>query len=327
MEQHETRYWCCTRRAGEAWRFCPTLEELPALLSNGHQVWLDVLRPTEENIAWLRKVFAFHDLALSDILNNETRPKQESYGDILFTVFGAINLNPGEEALDTINLNLFLSEQYVVSVHLQPLKTVRQLKESIEQGREHITRGPDYLYYRLLDGVVDYYFDVFNGIEERLDRLEERIFSHNPTGVQEEILAVRKGAASLRASLGPKRDALKILVYAEFPQLQKDTQTHLRDVLDHVMRMWDTLESQREVINGLMDSHLIQLSNRMNEVMKILSIIATIMLPLSFVTGVFGMNFDAIPGLHSPLGFWLTMLFMGLLAGGMLWIFRAKHIL
>ncbi|MBI3118569.1 MAG: magnesium/cobalt transporter CorA [Candidatus Hydrogenedentes bacterium] len=323
----ESRYWCCVSEEGKTWSFGAELGDVPKLLKEGKQLWLDILRPSKEDIQWLKETFLFHDLALSDVMNNETRPKQETYEDILFTVFGAINMNPGDEALDIINLNLFLTRQYVVSVHLKPLKAVRQVKEAVEHRRELAVHGPDYIFYRLLDGVVDQYFDIFNELEDQLDQLEERIFSGNDPGIQEAIFGIKKQSATLRSSLGPKREALKILVYAEFNQLDKDIQTNLRDVLDHVMRMWDMLEAQRDLLNGLMDSYMVQISNRMNQIMKLLSVIATIMLPLSFITGIFGMNFDHIPLLHSPTGFWITAGGMAALAVGMLWVFKRKQIL
>jgi magnesium transporter len=321
------RWYCAVwlQAEGRTQRVKP--DEVEAYLEKGVPLWLDILGPTEEETVWLDETFGFHPLALSDLLNNDVRPKQESYGDVLFTVFSALNLNPGEDPLDTINLNLFLTPAYLVTTHLQPVKTIRSVRENIEKKHSLFSKGTDFLYYTILDGVIDRYVEVLEVIEDEIDETESIVFGEEETDIQRRIFASKSKIAHLRRSIGPKRDALHELVYREFPQIQPGTRTQLRDVLDHVQRISDRLETYRELLNGLMESYMVRLSNRMNEVMKLLSVIATLILPLSFVTGIFGMNFDAIPGLHSEGAFWTLIAGMGFLAAGMLWLFKRKRIL
>jgi len=320
--------WKCFAFVPETGKTVPKdPEEIPDCIRQGIVFWLDIEAPTPEDAQWLKRVFDFHDLALSDLLNNGTRPKQESYGDVLFTVFGAVNLNPGEEVLDTINLNLFLTAAFIVTTHCKPIGTIQSVSQIAESQAGLFSKGTDYVYYMLLDGVVDRYFDVIDEIEDEIDELEKRVFDNPARDIQEKIFETKRKITYARRTIGPKRDALRDLVYAEFPQIKHETRTHLRDVLDHVLRINDALESHRELLNGLMESYMTQISNRMNEVMKQLTIIATIMLPLTFLTGLFGMNFDRIPGLHWEFGFWFLLLVMGAIAVATFWFFRRKRIL
>lgn len=297
-------------------------------LATGRRVWVDVLSPDKDDVKRLKELFHFHDLALEDVMNNDVRPKQETYDDVLFTVFGCINLNPGEDELDTINLNLFLTPHYLVTTHSKPLKTVRAAIRNAEKGRGGLVKGTDFLYYRLLDGVIDRYLEFTDDFEDGLSEIEKAIFSERGgREVQAQVFEFKRQIAYLRRSLGPQRDALKILATTELPQISKNARMHLRDVLDHVLRISDTLESYRELLNSLMDSYMSQISNRMNEVMKLMSIIATVMLPLSFLTGLFGMNFDNIPGLHWEVGFWALLGVMIVLVLGLVWFFRRRNIL
>ncbi len=318
---------CFAVRPGEKKAFRFEREDTPRLLGEGARLWIDVEGPDSDDAKWLGDTFGFHGLALTDVLNNDVRPKQETYDEVLFTVFGAINLNPGEEALDTINLNIFLTGQFVVSAHGRPLKTTRSVADAIDKGRNWLGRGPDYVYYRLLDGVINRYLDVMDEMEERFAELERRVFKTQDGSVQEALFREKRRLAYLKRSIGPKRDALRELVYEPFSQIAPETQTLLRDVMDHVMRIGDAIESYRELAGGLMDSYMSQISNRMNEVMKLMSIIATIMLPLSFLTGIFGMNFDVMPGVHFEHGFWGLAVAMFVVALGLLWFFRRRGIL
>lgn len=304
------------------------IEELGRAVRDQRRVWVNILEPTRDDTHRLKELFDFHELALIDVLNNKVRPKQESYEEVMFTVFGCINLNPGEDQVDTINLNLFLTPEFLVTTHCKPLKTIRVAIKNAERGRGGLSKGTDFLYYRLLDGVIDRYLDLIDTFEVGIQEIEDAIFSERGgQNIQSLVFDYKRQIAFLRRSIGPQRDALKALVTTEHPQITKNTQMHLRDVLDHILRVSDTLESYRELLNGLMDSYMSQISNRMNEVMKLMSIIATVMLPLSFLTGLFGMNFDNIPGLHWEVGFWVLLTAMAFLAVGLLWFFRRKNIL
>lgn len=304
------------------------ISNVASTLEVGKTIWVDILTPSKDDVTWLSNTFSFHDLALSDILNDDVRPKQELYDEVLFTVFKAVNLNPGQEALDTINLNIFLSKKFIVTTHNMPLKTIDKILKRISTNKSILEKQTDNFYYALLDGVVDRYFDILDELEEELLFVEDKVFSNSLSDVQEDIFKIKKKIAYSKRSINPKRDALRSLVYEDFPQLSKEVQLHLRDVLDHVLRISESLDSQKELISGLMDSYMTQISNKMNEVMKLMSIIATIMLPLSFLTGLFGMNFENMPGLsYGVHGFWVLVVFMILLSALIILAFKRSKIL
>ncbi len=302
-------------------------DEVPGYLAKGNLMWIDILDPTAEDTGWLEEVFDFHTLALSDVLNNDVQPKQETYDDILFTVFAGVNFSPNEYVFDTVNLNLFLSTQYLVTAHCHPLKTVNTVKTMVKTQAHVLSKGTDHVYYHLLDGLVDRYVTAIDKMEDDIEDLEEAVFEGLEEKIQETLFELKRHAAHAKRSLRPKKEALRVLVNRELPQITDETRTHLRDVLDHVSGSIDHLEAHRELLNSLMDSYMSRISNKMNRVMEMLTIIATIMLPLSVITGVFGMNFRYIPGLDSHIGFWVLMLFMGALATGMILVFRKKGIL
>lgn len=301
--------------------------DIPNLLDHDTVIWIDIIQPRPEDMTWLKATFAFHELALEDVLNNEVRPKQELYDQVLFTVFGAINLQQAGNELSTVNLNIFLTPNFIVTAHGEPLKSTRIVRQLVRTRSGILDKGTDYLYHHLLDGVIDRYFDVLDHLEEDIDQIEEDLFEAKNQALQEPIFQAKRKVATLKRSIGPKRTALRTLVHGDFPQISPERQLHLRDVLDHVRRIDDTLESYRELLNSLMASYMTQISNQMNEVMKLMSIIATIMLPLSFLTGLFGMNFARMPGLTWEFGFWALVLAMVGLVGGMLWFFRRREIL
>ena len=302
-------------------------EDISNLLQHNTVIWIDIIQPNLEDMQWLKNAFAFHELALEDVLNNETRPKQELYDEVLFTVFGAISLQPDADELSTVNLNIFLTPKFIVTAHGEPLKSTRTVRHLVQTRPGLLDKGADHLYHHLLDGVIDRYFDVLDHIEEDIDEIEESLFEAKNQALQEPIFQAKRKVTTLKRSIGPKRTALRELVQGEFPQISPERQLHLRDVLDHVRRIDDMLESYRELLNSLMASYMTKISNQMNEVMKLMSIIATIMLPLSFLTGLFGMNFAKMPGLTWDFGFWTLLLVMVGLVGGMLWFFRERGIL
>lgn len=297
-------------------------KQLPELLDGGALLWVDILAPTKAGTDRLKRLFKFHPLALSDLLNDEVRPKNETYGPVLFTVFRALNLNPGADALDAVNLNMFLTDRFLVTTHSQPLRSVRNVLERVERDKSVLENGTAYVYYLLLDGVVDRYLELMDQMEDEIEELEDRIFGEDVDSVQESIFDLKKQLAKLRHRILPERDVLASLIRGDFPQIDEATRIHLRDVYDHIVRARDILEAQRDLLNSLRESYMTQLSHRMNEVMRLLSIIATVMLPLGFIAGVFGMNFDKIPMQHWENGFWALMVMMAVLVVAIVAIFK-----
>lgn len=318
----------CFADMGDGKGIAPVAREtVAALVAAQKAVWVDVLAPGDPEIKWLRDTFKFHPLALSDVTNDEVRPKQETYGETLFTVFRAVNLNPGQDVLDLINISIFLRDNLLVTVHRQPVRTINMFIENVNTSRDLLARGAHHTYYLLLDGLVDRHFDVVEQIEDEVCTLEEQIFSPEDVDVRQQLWATQKRVSFLKRSLTPEMEAVRNLVQTSNGRFNEETRMSLRDVLDHLQYLNESLESYRDNLNGLMDSYLSQLSHRTNETMKILSVVATIMLPLTVITGIFGMNHAEIPTLRDPHGFWMVMGSMVIVAVGLLGYFKWRRLI
>lgn len=303
-------------------------------LRAGDKLWVDIEGPEEEDTAWLGETFGFHPLALSDVLNNRTRPKQESYdGGVLFIVFGALNFNKGYDKLDSINLNIFLTTNIIVTAHCLPLRSVREEFERFERVTDGLERGTGHLAYRIIDHIVDFYLEVLNVVDAKVSKLEAEMFAQSEKVItqvnkKEEIVrrvfSLKKRVTLLRRSVRPKRDLINELIHSDTPIFTDETRTHFRDVLDHLILIYNVLETTPDSLNMLLEVHLTQIGNVQNEVMKLLSIISTIMLPLSLIAGIYGMNFDLMPGTHGPHGFAIAIASMILIGWASLVFLRRK---
>lgn len=302
-------------------------ETVAALVAAQRAVWIDVLAPGEAEVKWLRETFKFHQLALSDILNDEVRPKQELYGDTLFTVFRAVNLNPGQDVLDLINVSIFLRDNLLVTAHRQPVRTINLFIDNTQTTRDLLARGACHAYYLLLDGMVDRHFDVVEQIEDEVCTLEEQVFGPDEVDIRAALWRTQKRVSFLKRSLTPEMEAVRNLLQGGNGRFTDETRMNLRDVLDHLQYLNDSLESYRDNLNGLMDSYLSQLTHKTNETMKILSVVATIMLPLTVITGIFGMNHDDLPTQHDVHGFWIVVGSMIIVAGGLLGYFKWRRLI
>jgi len=323
----------CFARVGTATREI-TRSEVVKHFAAGDTLWVNIEGPEAEDTAWLREVFQFHPLALSDVLNNRTRPKQEMYdGGVLFIVFSALNFNKGYSRLDSINLNVFLTTNVIVTTHCLPLRSVREELDRFERVSNGLEKGPGHLAYRIIDHIVDLYLEVLNVVDANVSKLEAEMFSHSEkvisgTNKKEEIVkrvfSLKKRVTLMRRSIRPKRDLITELIHSENPVFSDETKTHLRDVLDHLILIHDVLETTPDSLNMLLEVHLTQIGNMQNEVMKLLSVISTIMLPLSLIAGIYGMNFELMPGTSGPYGFAIAIATMILIAWASLTLLRRK---
>ncbi len=313
MQRPEERI-ACYAQAGTKTRPVQ-MEEVPRALAEGGRVWVDINAPTDADIAWLGNTFGFHPLTLSDVRNERTRSKQEPYDDgVLFIVFKALNFNRGHDRLETINLNIFVSTQFVVTVHRMPVRGVRDCRARMDRSGDLLSHSTGFLAYVLMDHAVDYYLDLLNEIDSSIERVENALFenSADPLGnaarnsrlVVPRIFSLKKRVTALRRSLRPKRDLLSELIHTDYPQFDDVCRTHLRDVLDHVTYINDTLEAMPDNLTMLLESHLTQVANRQNEIMKILSVVSTVMLPLTLLASIYGMNFAHLPFAGTEWGFW-----------------------
>jgi len=269
------------------------------------RVWINFLAPDAQHLARVVAKVGFHELAVEDVFSPRSWPKVEEYQGHLFSVVPALNLVTRGEFLDAINLNAFLGRNYLITAHRAPLQAVTDVRQQMERGDAPLIRGPDFVFYRLLDAIIDEYLPASDAVSHSLDSLEGRIFDHFDPRVSADVFKLKREVAWLRRRIGPLRGIIHILTNRPHELIQSDTQTYLRDVHDHIFRISENLDAFHDILQSALDAYLTQISNRNNEVMKLLSIVATIILPLNLMTGLYGTNFDELPGRTGTYSFWI----------------------
>ncbi len=302
-----------------------TVTEVAALRKKWPMIWLNVSGLGDPAlIADLGKQFNLHPLALEDVLHTPQRSKIDEYEDNVFLIARMVETDNGIPVLD--QLSLFWGNGFVLSIQERPGDVFGPVRERLRKGGKRVKMShADYMAYALLDAVVDGYFPVLEQYGDKLDALEEKIVENASTECVHDLHKAKREINVLRLCLWPMRDAIsRMRGGTDF--VREETVVYLRDCQDHIVQILDILESYRERISALNDLYLSSISNRMNEVMKVLTIISTIFMPLSFIAGVYGMNFNTehrmnMPELNSPYGYPAIMIFMALLASIMIFSF------
>ena len=297
-------------------------EEVQAYLAEWPVVWVDIDGHGDgEVLGRIGEIFGLHLLALEDVVSLGQRAKVEPYEKDLFIV----TRMPTAEPPLTEQVSIFLGERHVLTIQERPGDPFEGVRERIRRGRLRIRSStPDYLVYALLDALVDSYFPVLDDLAIELERLEEEVLDSPDEGTVAAIHRVRRALVGLRRVIGPHREVLNSLLRDPTSHIRAETAVFLRDVYDHAIRIMDLLESQREIAADLMSAYMSSISNRMNEVMKVLTIVATLFIPLGFIAGVYGMNFNPdvspwnMPELNWFLGYPFALLLMAAVAGGFL---------
>jgi len=266
-----------------------------------------------------------HPLVLEDILNTDQRPKVEVYGEDLFIVLKMLSYDEKTEEVSAEQVSLILRSHSVISFQEREGATFSPIGERIRSGKGRLRRmGADYLAYNLLDIVVDHYFLILEKLGEKIEILEEKLVTNPGTATLQRIQKIKREMILLRKWVWPLREVISSLEKGEFPVIQETTRLYLRDVYDHTIQIMDNIEIFRDMLSGMLDIYLSSLNNRMSAVMKVLTVIATIFMPLTFLAGVYGMNFKHMPELEWPWGYPLILTVMGLIAILMLTLFRRK---
>jgi len=314
------RCWAIDRR-GE-FRRGLTRSELEALVRSGEgRVWLDLNSRRDEEWLLLHEVFRLHPLAVEDTRSPGCRVKLEEYEGYLFVVVRELRLAPETPEpydVDASNLYLFLGPNYVVTVHGEESGAVETMAERVGASADALARGVDYVAYLVLDGVVDLYFPLLDEMAVFVDELEDSIFQRGGAGVMERVFELKRTLLVLRRHITPAREVMAALANRPNALLKPETQVFFRDIYDHVVRQVELLEGYRDLASSAMEAQLTMMSNHVNEIMKALSVIATIVLPPTLVASIYGMNFDAMPGLGNPAGFWFALAGMVLISLGFL---------
>jgi len=269
--------------------------------------------------------FDIHPLVLEDILHTAQRPKIEDFGDYIFTVLRMIYYDQEEDEIVGEQVSLILGPNYVISFQEREGDVFNPIRERIRSAKGRIRKaGADYLAYCLLDAVVDHYFPILENLGEKIESLEEELVTYPTPETLQMIHKLKRNMIFLRKSVWPLREVISGLERGESPLITEPTGIYLRDVYDHTIQVIETIETFRDMVSGMFDIYLSSVSNRMNEVMKVLTIIATIFIPLTFIAGIYGMNFKYMPELEWALGYPLALLAMIFVVAVMLIYFRRK---
>ncbi len=268
--------------------------------------------------------FGIHPLVIEDILNTHQRPKMDDLDDYIFVVLKMLNYSE-EGEIDAEQISIILGQNFVISFQERKGDVFDPVRERLRKNKGRIRRvGADYLAYALLDSVVDNYFAILEKTGERIELLEEELVENPSTRTLQEIHGLKREMIFLRKSVWPLREVISGLERGDSSLIRETTVIYFRDVYDHTIQVIDTVESFRDMISGMLDIYLSSISNKMNEVMKVLTIIATIFIPLTFIAGVYGMNFGYMPELEWHLGYFAVLSVMAIMALGMVIYFRKK---
>ena len=299
-------------------------DELAAAADAPGVTWIEVVGLGDGSVLeWIRDALGVHPLAVADIANTPQRPKFEDYGERdLLIAQQVCTGDEGGVALE--QLSLIAAPHWVLSVLEEPSKLFEPIRERIRAGTTIRRMGADYLAYALIDAVIDGYFPVIEAIGEVLEDLEEEILERPSPNAIARLHAVRRVLVSLHRSMWRQRDALGQILRDDGEPLGSGVHVYFRDAHDHALQVLDSVDGYRELTIGLMDLYLSSVSNRLNEVMKTLTIMATIFIPLTFIVGVYGMNFDVMPELRWRWGYPVVWAGMIAIAAGLLWWFRRR---
>jgi magnesium transporter len=253
-------------------------------------LWVDLVgEPPDVCEPILRETFGFHPLAIEDALEESHVPKIDDWGQYLYLVLHAVVLNDGD--VDTVELDLFLGKNYVVTHQTRPLAAVDRVWTACQRDARQLERGAGRLLYSLADELVADYMPVIEGIDEAIDQIEDQIFDNPHPRMLENIFSLKRALLKLRRIITPQREVLNKLARGDYGVIAAQDRVFFRDVYDHFFRLYDVSESLRDLLGGALETYLSVVNNRMNDVMKTLTVITTLFMPLSFVVGFFGMNF------------------------------------
>jgi magnesium transporter len=288
--------------------------------------WLNITGVHEENIIHdVGETFKIHPLVLEDIANTTHRPKVEEYDDYLFVIIKMAYLNKEIDEVVLEQVSLIIGKDYVISLQEKEGDILEGLRERIRNSKGKIRKlGSDYLMYSILDTIVDHYFSVLEYIGEQIEDLEEQLIHSAGQEILRSIYSLKQELVYLRRSIWPMREVVNTLQRSDHKLVSPDTFVFLRDVYDHTIQVVETVETFRDMSSGMLDLYLSTVSNKMNEVMKVLTIFAAIFIPLTFIAGVYGMNFQSMPELKWKYAYPLWWAIIIVLTIGMLFYFKKR---
>lgn len=274
--------------------------------------WIDFEGSTKEELERLAKHTSIHELTIEDILSSEVREKSEEFDDYLYVIGHGLNFDSGDDLLKTRNISLIVYPHYILSFHNHPIKSSQVVIKRLRREGKGKLPSEDWVLYGLLDALVDLYVEEVNHFVEKVDEIDHMVLAYNESeDILEKLAKARRRLSQFRRRLGPKKEFLQILSYRDLTLISDPTKLLIRDVYDHVIRMQELIDIVHDTLTTAQSNYIAQVSNRMNQVMKTLSIVATIMMPLGLLAGMFGMNVP-VPGQGATDLTWFISLSVGM---------------
>jgi magnesium transporter len=302
-----------------------------ALQNNSGILWVDFsgeeLAPTEEI---LLKTFEFHPLAVDDALHETHVPKVDDWERYLYIAMHAISFTSGAEDIEGIELDIFLGENFIVTHHDLPINAVNRVWDICSRDPRYFKQGADHVLYKLTDELIVDYMQVIETLDDEIELVEDQVMENPTNEIVQHIFTLKRATLHLRRILSPLREVLNKLARDDYTVIDPKDRVYFRDVYDHLVRLHDISESLRDLVGGVLDTYLSVINNRMNEIMKTLTIITTLFMPISFVTGFFGMNFfqpiskGLIPWTSNPVFILMLLVVIGTPFGMFLWMRQRK---
>jgi magnesium transporter len=289
-------------------------------------LWVDLAAPSIPETLILSDTFTFHPLAVEDAVSAKQYPKVEAYDGYLYAILHGINYHKSGICFDTHDVDFFVGPSYLVTVHDGTSRSIGELREFATRNPKIMGEGPVSLFHRIVDAMVDHYRPEIEKLEDRIDELEEAVFGEPSPDQVRQILKEKRDVALLRRIVVPQRDVIARLARRDFVDISTEMSFRFRDIYDHLQRIVDDAFTFQDRITGILDAHLSNVSNRLNEVMKLLAIVSTLLMPPTLLAGLWGMN---VPMPHFPgadtVQFWWVAGILGIMTMAMLVYFRRRR--
>lgn len=301
------------------------IQEFKTLVARKDSVlWVDMISPTDEESYTLTSEFAFHPLAIEDVLSEMSRPKVDDYGEFLFTVVQVLGPPMQEVDIEIRPIGIFLTGNAVVTVHFQKSKALAAVAERLDKNSRVISRGADFLYHTVMDHIVDTYFNALNRLEQEVDKVEIELFEDPDQTTLKRMFHTRRDLSIISRVIIPQSEVVTRITKNVFPLISEKCAVYFSDILDHLQVMLSTTGVQRESINSAVDLYYSQVSTKTNEVIKVLTILSALFLPATFIVGFYGMNFDTMPELRWEYGYPFAIGLIVIVVIGLLMFFKKK---
>lgn len=295
------------------------------LLSLEDLLWIDLYDVGNDELQYVADIFQFHPLAIEDCLHVSPRAKVDNYEDYYFFVIHALRYNEeSDNEITTLELNVFLGPNYIVTIHKRPLPSIGRIAATSLHSKKYMNRGPDFLLYSIVDGITDEYFPIIDRISVRIDELEDEIYEHQMKEITEEFLALKRTIILLRRVILPQKRIFAPVNGMMLFEINEENLPFYIDLVDHQERIADSTETFRDLVNGALDTYYSIVSAKTTETMRILTMISTIMMPLTFITGLMGMNVP-LPGEEKVYSLWIIIGILLLVVSFMLIYFKRKR--